>query len=146
MPNNTVVFLLACHFTCWSFADEKWGFKRQSQQFTNKRSTRVALKPPNKVWKKKTHLVKNRMWRTTSKTQDVCHPHHQKSGFLPSKTGFQPANEPIPPATGNAGASKAIGTSFIASKAWRMEKCLWISLMYQDSLISSNPRTSHGSL
>jgi hypothetical protein len=27
-----------------------------------------------------------------------------------------------------------------------MEKCLWISLMYQDSLISSNPRTSHGSL
>ena len=61
--------------------------------------------------------------------------HQQNSGCLPSKTGFQPANGPIPPATGlNAAASKAIGTSFIASKAWLMEKCLWISLMYQDSL------------
>jgi D-mannonate dehydratase len=74
MPNNTVVFLLACHFTCWSFADEKWGFKRQSQQFTNKRSTRVALKPPNKVWKKK----------NTSRQKQNVEDHQQNSGCVPS--------------------------------------------------------------
>ena len=85
MPNNTVVFLLACHFTCWSFADEKWGLKRQSQQFTNKHSTRVALKPPNKVLE--TSRQKQN-WMTTSKTQDVC---HQKLVFnLPMGQFHQP--------------------------------------------------------
>jgi hypothetical protein len=106
MPNNTVVFLLACHFTCWSFADEKWGFKRQSQQFTNKRSTRVALKPPNKVWKKKKHIssktecggppAKLRMCAIlTTKSRDSC---HQKLDFnLPMSQFHQPLAMPEPP-------------------------------------------------